>query len=201
MAEDCDRWYNRVPDSVRALSSDPGTVIYFLCSGATDRRVLGSYIYKREREIERTVDSFLKLGVPARNIFLAGHSAGGWSSLMLMDKVAIKFNAVIAFAPACCGRRSESTIYPIWRGQIRPTQVREMVDVQDFQALVFAYENDPFNRPEDLRFLTDAFPDSVVLSRSSCAAGHFTHVRDCKRRRTTKLIRQYIEERKATFSM
>ena len=38
-------------------------------------------------------------GVPDSHIFVLGHSAGGWSSLMAARKDASGFNAVVAFAP------------------------------------------------------------------------------------------------------
>ena len=197
--EDCGRWFNAVPDSVLALEKSSGTHIYFLCSGATDDGIQGSYIYGRAREIETTLDKLIAAGVPPRNIFLAGHSAGGWASLMMMKNAGRKFNAAIVFAPACCGPRSEASIYPAWRGQVRPSQVREMLDVERIDALVFGYDDDRFNRPEDLRFLTDAFPRSVKLFGYFCGSGHKTHLRDCQLTKTTRLIRDYIRDRQAAF--
>ena len=198
--EDCSKWYNRVPKTLRALEDDGDTHIYYLCSRATDGGEGGSYIFKRAAEIERVLDRLIDIGVEPRNIFLAGHSAGAWSSLMLMGEVGDKFNAAIAFAPACCGPRHEIAIYPVWRKRIRPAHVERMIDVREFAALVFAYTNDRFNRPRELRFLTDAFPRGVRMVTRSCRAGHGSHLKDCRADETAARIRQYVRHRKSVFA-
>lgn len=198
--EDCSTWYNRAPKTLRALEDDGDTHIYYLCSRAIDGGDAGSYIFKRADEIEGTLDGLIDAGVQPRNIFLTGHSAGGWSSLMLMREVGDKFNAAIVFAPACCGPRHEISIYPIWRRKIRPRHVERMVAVREFAALVFAYSDDHFNRPRELRFLTEAFPRDVRMVTRSCPAGHVTHLKDCRAAGTTALIRQYIRHRKSVFA-
>lgn len=197
--ESCGRWFNAVPDSLLALEKSSAARIYFLCSGATDGGVRGSYISARAREIDTTLDELIAVGVSPRNIFLAGHSAGGWTSLMMVTNAGHKFNAVIAFAPTCCGPRSERLIYPAWRREVRPSQVRKILDVERIEALVFGYDDDRFNRPEELRFLTEAFPGSVKLIGYDCGEGHNTHLKDCRSTETTRLIRDYIRDRQAAF--
>lgn len=197
--ENCGLWFNAVPESLLALEKNSRIHIYFLCSEATDGNIRGSYISARTREIDTTLDKLIAVGVSPRNIFLAGHSAGGWASLMMVTKAGQKFNAVIAFAPACCGPRSEASVYPAWRGEVRPSQVREMLEVERIEALVFGYDDDRFNRPEDLRFLTEAFPDSVKLIGYDCGNGHSTHLSDCRLTETTRLVRDYVRDRQAAF--
>ena len=97
-----------------------------MCSKATDGNKTGSYIEKRVNEIDNVLDQLLDNGIKPKNIFLSGVSAGGWSSLMLMPKVGIKFNSAIVFAPACCGPRHEINKYPVWRKKIRPKQVKQI---------------------------------------------------------------------------
>jgi pimeloyl-ACP methyl ester carboxylesterase len=201
IVENCGRWFNAVPESLLALEKSSGIHIYFLCSGATDGGIQGSFIFARAREIETTLDKLIAVGVSPRNIFLAGHSAGGWASLMMVKNAGHKFNAVIAFAPSCCGPRSEASIYPAWRGKVRPSQVRKILDVERIEALVFGYDDDRFNSPEDLRFLTEAFPVSVKLVGYYCGNGHTTHLRDCQLTKTTRLIRNYIRDRQAAFKV
>lgn len=187
-----------VPDSIMALERDDSFYVFYLCSAATDDGDKGSYIFKRKKEIQGVLTELMELGVKPRNIFLAGHSAGAWSSLMSMDVVGSKFNAAIAFAPACCGPRSEKNKYPIWRKEIRPEHVKTMLAVPRIEALVFAYQRDKFNRPRDLQFLTDKFPKSVVLVDSDCG-GHSSHLNSCTKDQPAKRIREYIAERKANF--
>ena len=122
--------------------------------------------------------------------------------MMLMNKAGRKFNAVIGFAPACCYPRSSEGKYPYdyWRKVVRPFQKSVMTAARRFEALVFAYPDDPFNRPDDLAFLTDAYPEGVWLFSQSCGEGHMTTLKDCRQAETTKVIRHYIAHRKAAFS-
>jgi pimeloyl-ACP methyl ester carboxylesterase len=193
--EDCNASYNRVPPSLTQLEKAGAARIVFLCSKATDGNGPGSYIYKRAREIRGEVDRLRAAGVPARRIFLAGHSAGAWSSLMFMREHAERINAAILFAPACCGPRSEIALYPWWRRTIQPRQVAEITSGKRISALVFAYPDDRFDRPEDIEFLSKAFPKSVTVIPVACGAGHRTHLNDCRFGQTTEAIGNYLAER------
>lgn len=202
--EDCSKSSNRVPRSLMeglGARRDGGALIYYLCSGAserTTRTTAGEYIYKRMAEVERTLDQLAAAGVDPKRIFLAGHSAGGWTSLMMGRTAAKKFNAVIAFAPAFAGPRNETEQYPWWRKVARPKQIEEMLKPPRLEALVFAYEEDPFNRPEDLAFLTKRYPQSVKLVGYACPLvkrKHLTHVEDCREDRTAATILDYVKRR------
>ena len=202
--EDCSKSSNRVPRSLmEALNvrRDGGALVYYLCSRATEqttRTTAGEYIYKRMAEVEHTLDQLIAAGVEPKRIFLAGHSAGGWTSLMMGRTAAKKFNSVIAFAPAFAGPRSETEQYPWWRKVARPKQVAEMTKPPRLEALVFAYADDPFNRPEDLDFLAKRYPQSVKLVGYDCPLvkrTHLTHLDDCREDKTTALSRDYVKRR------
>lgn len=194
--EDCRRWYNAVPGTVASLEEQPGWHIYYLCSKATDTVGRGSYIDNRRAEIEGVLDGLLAAGVPSRRIFLAGHSAGAWSSLMAMDLVGQKFNAAVLFAPACCGRRSEVSMYPEWRTEVRPAHVARIKAIPDVRALVFAFSDDAFNRKQELQFLEDAFPGGVEIVEPACGVVHADHVRGCgSDAAVTDKIRRYLTAR------
>ena len=105
----------------------------------------------------------MEAGVAPEKIFLSGHSVGGWTALMAMPMVDRKFNTAIVFAPAFAGPRTEAVIYPIWRGEIWPKHVTKMTSFDQARTLVFAYDNDPFNRTTELQFLTDRYPHSVEI--------------------------------------
>lgn len=194
--ENCRADFNRVPPSLTDLESKGLATIVFVCSTSTDDGVTGSYIYKRAREIGRAVDELRAKNVIARDIFLAGHSAGAWASLMYLRDDADRVNGAILFAPACCGVRSEIDQYPVWLRHIQPKQIGEIVSGKPVAALVFAYEDDPFNRPADLSFLSRAF-SSVQLIASRCNAGHLTHLKDCRLGDTEDRIRKFIEARQS----
>ena len=115
---------------------------------------------------------------------------------MMMDQVEKKFNSAIVFAPAFAGPRSETNKYPHWRKVERPRQVKKMTSVKAIKALIFAYEDDGFNRPKDLNFLIEKYPDSVELIGYKCGNGHGTMNNDCRLSKTKKIIKNYFENSK-----
>ena len=197
--ENCEKRVNEIPASITALEAEPGTYIWFLCSTATDDGARGSYIFKRVEETDAILDELLAAGVAPKNIFLVGHSAGGWASLMAAQASGDKFNAAIVFAPACCGSREEIKSFPLWRKKTRPAQVRQMLSAEELRALVFAYPDDPFNREEELQFLTAQFPASVELIAYDCEQGHITHLNDCQLTSTIERIRDFVAQRKQDY--
>ena len=155
--EPCFIHFNKPPKSILALR-DNKTLVYKLCSTATESPAIssaGKQVFLRKLEINFAIDAFLARGILPKNIFLAGHSNGGWTSLMMMQDVNKRFNGVIAFAPAFAGRRKEASYAPWWRKTVRPNQIKEMLKASEMDALVFAYENDAFNRPQELEFLAN----------------------------------------------
>ena len=183
-----------VPESLFALSENDNVYFYFLCSRATDGDKLGSYIYKRKKEINKVLDQLISVGIKPKNIFLAGLSAGGWTSLMMMDQVGKKFNSAIVFAPAFAGPRSEIGIAPEWRREERPRQIKKMIKAKVIKALVFAYEDDPYNRPKELMFLKEKYPNSVEMVGYKCGNGHSTTYNDCRFDKTKQIIKKYFEK-------
>lgn len=197
--EDCSQWYNQPPETITKLKEKIKLEVHFLCSKATDGNVPGSYIYKREEEIKAKINELLQDGIHAKHIFLAGHSAGAWSSLMSMDQVKRTFNAAILFAPACCGPRHEATKYPHWYGKIRPEQIKKMITVNNISAIIFAFEDDPFNRPNDLGFISQYHPKTSVVYSADCGNGHLSHLSNCKMDKIQSIIKEYIESRVKKF--
>lgn len=195
--ERCNASYNRIPQSLLELESER-LQIYFLCSGATEgqgREHAGNQIYARMYEIEQTVDALIKQGIKPEHIFLAGHSKGAWASLMLMNMVDKKFNAAILFAPALANRASERN-FPWWRQEVRPKQIQQMLQAEKIDALIFAYEDDEYNRPQDLEFLIEKYPQSakIVAYRCEYKYTHNTHLNDCRHVPNTALIAKYIDQ-------
>ena len=201
--ERCQSSYNRVPDSLTELTNDR-FIIYYLCSNATEgtaRNQAGNQVYARMYEIEQAMDKLIEQGIAPEHIFLAGHSKGAWASLMLMNQVNIKFNAAILFAPALANRKSTEK-YPWWRGEVRTKQIKQMLRAQNIDALIFAYDDDEYNRPQDLQFLIDHDPESVriVSYRCDCEYTHNTHLDDCRHQQTKSTISQYIQQQIRPFS-
>ena len=75
-----------------------------------------------------------------------------------------------------------------------------MTSFDKVRGLVFAYDNDPFNRTTEVQFLTDRYPDSVEIISSTCnmsfpLTGHMTHIKDYQAEATEKGIAGYLEAR------
>ena len=205
--EPCYLFYNDPPKSLASLA-DTQTLIYKLCSTATESPAIssaGKQVYLRKKEINYAIDAFLARGIQPKNIFLAGHSNGAWTSLMMMQDVNKRFNGVIAFAPAFAGKRSEASYAPWWRNTVRPNQIKEMLKAPKMDALVFAYENDAFNRPQELQFLAQNYPLSntqgVDLIAYDCGLRkpHQTFRKDCRGAETSLRIKRFIEQQIASW--
>lgn len=205
--EPCFLSYNNPPESLAALS-DKRTLVYKICSTATEAPAIlsaGKQVYLRKIEINFAIDAFLARGVLPKHLFLAGHSNGAWTSLMMMRDVNKRFNGAIAFAPAFSGKRSEVKFAPWWRKTVRPRQIKEMLMSPDMDALVFGYENDPYNRPQELQFLAHNYPlvgsGGVELVSYDCGLrnAHQTFRKDCRKAETTQRILRFINKQIATW--
>jgi pimeloyl-ACP methyl ester carboxylesterase len=142
------------------------------------------------------VERYRARGVPAQRIFLAGHSAGGWSSLMAARKSHAGFNAIVAFAPAFAGPRHEAAKFPWWRGQLLPEQIAYLKEAPRIEALIFAYSDDEFDRPEELAPLA-AIKGLRILAFDACQKGHLTTYSECFRTGARVEIEHYIKTRLA----
>jgi pimeloyl-ACP methyl ester carboxylesterase len=183
-----------VPAVVRDVASANGWTVHYLCSAATDDGIDGSYTYKRADEILAAVAGLRAKGVAARRIFLLGHSAGGWSSLMAARKDAGSFNAIVAFAPAFAGPRHEEAQFPKWRRELAPQQTAYLRQARRIEALIIAYSDDDFDRPADLGPL-ESIPGVRLLAFDACQRGHGTTYTDCFREGARVEIEDYIKSR------
>lgn len=199
--EICAASYNQPPRSLLSLQ-DNKTLVYSLCSTATEALAIsaaGRQVYLRKREINYAIDAFLARGIHPKHLFLAGHSNGAWTSLMMMRDVNKRFNALIGFAPAFAGKRNEVRLYPWWRNKVRPKQIKDMLGAKEIDALIFAYKNDAYNRPQDLQFLPLNYPSNhstgVKLVAYDCHLRHphTTHRRDCRLNSTSRIINEYLQ--------
>ena len=182
------------PESMMLAAQELDYSVYYLCSHEKDGTAQGSFIYKRVAELNETINLFNKAGVEHKNIFLAGFSAGGWTALMAAKILPGKFNKGILFAPAFAGPRYETYIFPVWRKIIRPKQVKEILKANELKFLIFAYEDDPFNRPKELEFLNDKERRYPEIVGYTCNEGHFTYRKDCKNEETYKRILDFFED-------
>lgn len=145
--------------------------VYGLCSNG----FLGNYnhrarqgeakVVKRSRKIAAEIERFQAMGVPKEQIFLAGHSAGAWASLLLMSEGEAGANAVIGFSPAFAGRSDGRSLG--WQ-RLRQQHIESLTDAGSIPALIYAVEEDEFEPADALVFLRSV--DGVQLERRSARA-------------------------------
>ncbi len=181
------------PKSLMLAAKQLDFSVYYLCSNATDGKEKGSFIYKRVSELKTKIEQLNKRGIKSENIFLSGFSAGGWTALMAAKMLPNEFNKGVLFAPAFAGPRYETRIFPVWRKILRPKQVSVILEAEELNFLIFAYNDDPFNRPEDLFVFRETENLSPEIIGYTCSKGHFTYKNDCKEQETFEKILDFFQ--------
>jgi pimeloyl-ACP methyl ester carboxylesterase len=159
-------------------------------------------VVKRSKEIRDKVNEFIEIGIPNHQIFLMGHSAGAWASLLVLRSNPDHVNSVIAFAPAFAGKYKNRNSGWEW---IYNQQKEALSSTQKLPALVYAFEKDPYNRIDDLVFL-DAIPGVVFkpyktprYPGNACNnlmfSGHRTDFGICFAESQKDVIKDYLESR------
>ena len=125
---------------------------------------------KRQKIILEKVKEFYELGF--NNIVLAGYSAGGWASLMLLSNNSEIISGAMALNPAFAGPKEEwQDELPHW-GELRNIQLEMFNYDRSLNALIFSHSNDAFEDPETLSFLKEFeevnFIDYSKLKPTSC---------------------------------
>lgn len=146
-----------VPQVVRNLDgrqvAGKQVIVYAFCTPSRvgeyrhESRTGEPKVVKRARDIENLVDKFTAAGLPSRNIFLVGHSAGAWASFLVSRRGNVDVNAVIGFAPAFAGPSAtrSSGWWDLHRKQSALLRTSPQLD-----ALVFAFEGDPYSEVSEL---------------------------------------------------
>lgn len=154
----------------------------------------------RARDIEDLVRFYIAEGVPAGQIFLAGHSMGGWAALEVARAGEVQIGGIIAFAPAHAWQKALRT-------PNHHTLQRESVDAvsraRRIDGLVFVFRNDPFNDPDDLAPLAGVPAidfvalDNRVIDGVDCGRSfaHSMHRTECFRQTQKPRISTFIERR------
>ncbi len=191
------------PEVVASLShrtlNEKRILVYSLCSSLKRRIKLKNTssnikLSIRTQEIAQQVRFFLDVGIPAKQIFLFGHSAGGWASLNYLRRYPDTVNAAIIFAPAFAGHwqnRAEQwqRFYTDYRSNLQ--------SAAQLKALIFAFENDPYYQLSEINFFKDipgiTFKAIVHKSKKACTlSGHQAAFSTCFKKRYQQEIWQYI---------
>lgn len=128
-------------------------IIDGFCSNAVGTKSQYSIKIKPEaisKDIIKKIDIYVKSGVPKKQIFISGHSIGGWTALLVGRKLQKEIGGIIAFAPAIAGKYKTRTQF--WQN-IYDTRSNELKKAKHINGLVFAFEEDAFNKQKHLEFV------------------------------------------------
>jgi pimeloyl-ACP methyl ester carboxylesterase len=186
------------PPPIIRLERLPGVRVYYLCTKVSQENGLVAYYNGRRDEIVALARRFVALGVDPKRIFAAGQSGGSTSSALAYLAAPDLFGGTILLAPAWTGmgeglRRSaglarggSAVILDALKGGDAP-----------LVALVAAFENDSWNRPRDLAFLTDAHGQSVEIFSPRCGANHGGAYQGCGVEPVADRVREWFTARLA----
>ena len=120
-------------------------------------------IPKLEKRVEANhelIEKFINLGVPNNQIFITGHSCGGWVTMMFLAKYPDKIAGGISTHHACYGRLSRQ--YKVKKvgveealkkfekkkpvaGYFRKIQIESISKAKNLPVLIFTHPKDPFD--------------------------------------------------------
>ncbi len=106
----------------------------------------------RVKDIIEKINIYVKSGVPKKQIFISGHSVGGWTALLVGQKLQNEIGGIIAFAPAFAGKYKTRTQF--WK-HIYNIEINNLKQSKYINGLVFAFKGDAFNKQKDLEFVKE----------------------------------------------
>jgi len=109
-------------------------------------------VLRRTQEVEALLRNTRAHYGAGLRIFLIGHSAGGWVALLAARHGAARPDGIVALAPAFAGPRADRTM--AWQA-LRERQARLLSSATSLNALVYAFEGDAYEPPNDLAFLSN----------------------------------------------
>lgn len=193
----------RVPRVVADLDqqriSGLRVLVYVLCTKVPAREHNDDpsriKVMLRAEEIQGVLRALHDIGVPAQQVFLVGHSAGAWASLLAMKYQPQWVNAVIGFAPAFAGVKKYRN--DTWAA-MRVEHQQALLAAPDLPSLLYGFADDPYYDAQDLEFLKQ-IPGTQLewISGGRCSRGHGavfrTCFRDAKRLQILDFIRSRIQ--------
>ncbi len=199
--------HNNRPEPCRYAASTPSilldlkgkviagkeVIIHGFCSVAAG--IVGTEMTMSEArapELEGIVRNYQAQGVPANQIFVAGHSMGGWAAVLVGARKKVEIAGFIAFAPA----------NGIWKKDKRGPYHYAAVDRQRtaveglkrLDGLLFLFEGDPFNSPSDLAYMKE-IPGIKFYGLSPCSdrSPHMMMAEYCFQSKFKRVVATYIE--------
>tara|TARA_B100001123_G_scaffold418018_1_gene521458 strand:+ start:36 stop:938 length:903 start_codon:yes stop_codon:yes gene_type:complete len=189
-------------------------MVYILCTGklkGDDKRLWNKKKFKPpykgkpklEKRLEANIeliDSFVKQGVPSKQIILSGRSCGGWMTMMLIARYPDKVGGGISLVPECYGKLTKN--YKVEKvgveqalenfrkndgsgpADMRQKQIDEIKNSKSLPILVFTHPKDPFGG-----LLTDWVEEIPEVKRIIISEDNKVNGKSCKW--NGKLIKNY----------
>ena len=121
-------------------------------------------VSKLEKRLNANLDlieKFTQIGVPKNQIFITGHSCGGWMTMMFLARHSNKVGGGISYMQACYGKLTKQTkvekigiekALKKFRkkegdgpADLRKSQIDEILKSKNLPALVFTHPKDPYD--------------------------------------------------------
>ena len=107
---------------------------------------------KRREDILKVIDSFIDQGFSKKQIYLAGHSCGGWQTLLLVGRHPDKINGGIALDPGCYGSANWRRNKPNYT-KLMKLEIAEISAFAELPVLVFTNKSSSCCGPTTLSWL------------------------------------------------
>jgi len=171
-------------------------IVHGYCSNAVGniRGKIRSKSEARAPDLEKMVRRYQAQGVPPGQIFVAGNSMGGWSAILVAAKKNVEIAGTITFAPAN-GVFIKGARRP-YHAQLIKRQTTDVAGVKRIDALMFLFEGDPYNSPEDLAHM-QSIPGVEYVAFKPCGNSrpHKTYKDECFIEANKDRIWNYIQKR------
>lgn len=183
------------PPSIMALENLGRTRVYYLCTRSRQDPDKPHFAVQRKDEILTLVAELRAAGVPAGRIFLSGQSGGSCASLFALGSSSDQLNAGILFAPACHGQGEGAKRINGRQNKLARDLETKMLSAKKVTALLVGFQNDAWNKPKELQFLTQRWPDSTRIYSPRCGANHSGAFYGCGVPAVGKAVESYFIER------
>jgi len=173
-------------------------IVHGYCSLALGNLRAGrSMSEARAPELEDIIREYIAQGVKPKNIFVSGHSMGGWASILVAARKEVQIGGFIAFAPANGIWTADKRTPSHWAAVRRQKSAVEGIERLD--GLLFLFEGDPYNSPEDLAFMKN-IPGIDFRAIAACGSGspHRLHNHYCFRLDHLEDVQNFIKRRVTT---
>jgi hypothetical protein len=154
-------------------------------------------VIRRADELQALLAYIARTGFPPERTFVMGQSAGGWAGLLVQRRGQTPVAGLVAFAPAFAGHTGRRK--DVWQ-QERDRQAAYIAQAPRLNALVYGFEQDRFEPPQEMAWLRTVPGVTYVTLSGRSLNGmdcdnkfpHVTVFKDCFRYFQRRRILDYL---------